>query len=80
MKFQVSTFWQSATMAVILWSFIEAFHYGSPSALQMWTEGWEGMAALLLGGVGMKMTAQSVERIAERKYNRRPSGLPDGES
>lgn len=78
MKFQISTFWQSATMLAILWSFILAVT-GSESAMRLWIDGWEGMATLLLGGVGMKMTVQSIERIAEKKYNRRPSGLPDGE-
>lgn len=79
MNLTPSTFWQSATMAVILLSFLMALA-GNENALRLWIDGWSGMAVLLGGGVGMKMTAQSMERIAEKKYGKRPTGLPDGEA
>ena len=79
MKFQVSTLWQSATMAVIIWSFTLAV-LGNENAMKLWMDGAPGIAVLLGGGVLGKMGYQTAERIAEKKYSRRPSGLPDGES
>lgn len=58
---------QVLTSLVVLWSFVEAVN-GNRDAMKLWTEGAEGIAILLGLGVGMKMTAQSAERIAERKY------------
>jgi hypothetical protein len=76
--FKVSDFWQSATMAAVLWSFFLA-NRGNPAAMHLWENGAGGIATLLGLGVGMKMAQRPVERWIEKRYPGQDISTGDGE-
>lgn len=64
---KLSDFWQSLTMAAVLWSFVKA-NMGNPSAMHLWENGAGGIAVLLGLGVGMKMAQRPVEQWIDKRY------------
>ena len=72
MQMRPSEFFQSATMALVLLSFVAA-NLGNESSMRLWLEGWESIAALISLGVGMKIAQRSMDRRAELKYGKPPA-------
>ena len=64
---KISDLWQSATMLVVLWSFIMA-NLGNVNAAHLWENGAEGIAILLGLGVGMKFAQRTSERYIDKRY------------
>lgn len=72
-QFKLSDFWQSATMALVLWSFVRA-NLGNEPSMHLWETSAEALLVLLGVGVGGKMMQRPIERWVDRKYGNQDIG------